>query len=143
MKYKIVIIFLLSIGLASAFSIDDFFDFSGNIVDNKLPSVTLSRPIDTQVVNNPLVLKWRYFDPEDDPLNYFVLQIDDDPRLLSPVNYYGDGEEFTVTLKTEGEYYWRVLVVNDFGQKLSDISSFYLDPEMKICDDGTAYFQCS
>ena len=143
MKYKIVIIFLLSIGLVSAFSIDDFFDFSGNIVDNKLPSVTLSRPIDTQVVNNPLVLKWRYFDPEDDEMDHFVLQIDDDPRFLSPESFFGVGESYEIILDKDGLYYWRVLVANDFGEKLSESWSFYLNVEMKVCEDGTPFFECS
>ena len=147
-QFFIIVALFLCFPLVLAFSLSDFFIQSqpfitGRDVNNLEPSVTLNKPVSTQVVNNPVVFTWKYFDPESDPLNYFVLQIDDDPRLLSPVNYYGKGEEFTVTLKTEGDYYWRVLAVNDFGQKLSDISSFYLDPEMKICDDGTAYFQCS
>ena len=125
--FFIIAVFLLSFPLVLAFSLGDLFQFSsitGEDVNNLEPSVTLNKPVSTQVVNNPVVFTWMYFDPENDPMNHFVLQIDEDPRFFSPVNYYGIGEEFTVTLKNEGEYYWRVLVVNDFGEKLSDSSSF-------------------
>ncbi len=113
------------------------------VVTNREPSVSLSRPVDTQVVNNPVVFKWRYFDPEDDELEYYILQIDDDPKFWSPTSYQGIGSEHKLVLEEEGEHYWRVLVVNKNGQKLSDSSSFYLNPEMKVCDDGTPYFECS
>ncbi len=144
---KIIFFLLIFASMVNAFSFSDLFNsehgFTGRAVNDKDPSVTLSRPVDTQAVNNPVVFKWRYFDPEDDKLEYSILQVDDDSRFFSPQNYQIIGEEFTLTLKDEGDYYWRVQVVNEFGESLSDIWSFHLNPEMKVCSDGTPYFECS
>ena len=148
MKLAIILILLLSCSAVFAFSLNDLFNFelgsfiTGKSVDNRNPSVTLSRPVDTQVVNNPVVFKWRYFDAEDDKMDFFILQIDDDHRFFSPKNYKGVGIEFKQTLD-EGTYYWRIKVVNKYGESFSNVWKFYVDPQMKVCDDGTPYFECS
>ena len=148
-KIVFILALFLLVSVVSAFSLEDIllFDLDSSIigrsVNNRDPSVSLNRPVDTQVVNNPVVFKWRYFDPEDDELEMFILQIDDDPKMYSPMNYQGVGEEFTISLDEGGEYFWRVQVTNKYGKKLSEVWSFYLDPKMKVCEDGTAYFECS
>lgn len=147
MVKKICMLFMiiLLISSVSAFSFEELLDINfimGKSVLNRGPTVTLNRPADTQVVNNPVIFKWRYFDPEDDDMYYYILQIDDDPRFFSPVNYKGVGTEHRLTLEG-GLYYWRVQAVNEFGGSFSDIWKFYVDPEAKICEDGTPYFECS
>ncbi len=148
MKQITLLFVLFFLSSASAFSFSDLFTMelgsfvTGHAVTNKPPSVTLSRPVDTQVVNNPIVFKWRYFDPEDDPLQFYILQIDDDTRFFSPQNYKGLGTEQTLSLDG-GTYYWRVKVVNAYGERFSDIWEFYVDPHVKVCEDGTPYFVCS
>src|SRR3989344_4347769 len=109
MRNLILILLVILMGSSvSAFSFDDLFIvdlksfISGQVVNNKDPSVGLLRPTDTQVVNNPAVFKFRYFVPEDDKMDYFILQIDDDPRFFSPDNYKYVGEELKLTLKEEG-----------------------------------------
>lgn len=146
-KILILMVVILLISSVSAFSLDDFLDLelgviTGKSVDNREPSVTLSRPVDTQVVNNPVVFKWRYFDAEDDEMEFYILQIDDDRRFFSPENFKGVGTEAKVVLD-EGLYYWRVKVVNEFGEKFSEVWEFYVDPKMKVCGDGSPYFECS
>ena len=150
---KKIIIFLLAIlivPVVPAFSFDDLFDLElndfvvGRNINNKDPSVTLSRPIDTQVVNNPVVFKWRYFDAENDLFSYFILQIDDDRNFFSPINYQVFEEEFKLFLDEErGDFFWRVQAVNKYGKSLSNSWRFFLNPELKVCEDGTAYFSCS
>ncbi len=145
-KIFIILCLLVFIYSAYAFSLSDLFNINLNIVGksvtNRDPGVTLSRPSDTQVVNNPVVFKWRYFDPEDDELLYYILQIDDDLRFYSPKNYKGIGTEQKLTLEG-GYYYWRVQVVNKYGKSFSDIWEFYVDPQMKVCEDGAPYYECS
>ena len=147
-KLSILVLVILSISYVTAFSFDDLFNLelnsfiTGKSVDNRDPSVTLSRPVNTQVVNNPVVFKWRYFDAEDDKMEFYILQIDDDRRFFSPQNFQGVGVDHKLTLE-EGLYYWRVKVVNKYGESLSKVWEFYVDPKVKVCEDGTPYFECS
>ncbi len=134
----ILIIFVISV---SAFSFEDF--IIGLVVDNKEPSATLLTPIKGQVINSPFVFSWTYFDPEDDELEYYILQIDDDSRFFSSMNFKGKGESQKISLDKDGLFYWRVLVVNKYGQKFSKVQNFYLDSKTKVCEDGTPFFECS
>ena len=113
------------------------------VIGNSDPSVTLSRPSDGEVVNNPVTFTWRYFDPEGDLLRYSIIQIDEDFVFNSPMNYLVEGDSFRIRLQKRGEYFWRVQVVNQFGSKISKSNRFFLNTEEKVCSDGTQYFECS
>jgi len=116
------------------------FFVSGNLN----PSVTLSRPGDSEVVGNPVTFEWRYFDAEGDPLEYSILQIDDDRKFFSPDNHRVYGTEFKIEMTESGEYFWRVQVVNSFGEALSLSSNrIFVSEDERICSDGTIFFECS
>lgn len=143
---SIGIILVLSISFVSAFSILDFMRsnlFYGLASSNAEPIVELNIPVENQVVNNPVLFTWRYADPENDDLLYSIIQIDRDRNFYNPTNYQIPLErEFKFSLEEEGEYHWRVLVVNQFDEKLSESQNFYFDPNKKVCSDGTEFYKC-
>lgn len=141
-------VFLLVISFVSALSVGQAYDgldklVTGYVVGNKEPSVVLTKPSDNEVVNNPVIFTWSYFDPEDDRLLYSVLQLDDSRNFFSPMEYVVQGTEKKLTIPIGGDYYWRVLVVNEFGKRLSESNRIFLSTDKKVCSDGSLYFQCS
>lgn len=133
MKYKVLFFGLILLSVVSI------------VFANINPSVALGAPTGTQVVNNPITFTWLYFDPEGDPLESYVLLVDDNKRFTSPVAYYGTrSESRKVHLPLEdGLYYWRIEVVNKFGDEVSEVRSFFLNNKAKVCEDGTNYYECS
>ena len=123
-----------------AFSVLFFVSF---VLANLDPSITATRPSDSEVVNNPVVFRWHYFDPEGDTLDYLIVQIDEDRTFFSPMNYQIRGDDFQILLETGGEYYWRLQAVNRFGSALSNSNRFFLDTKQKVCSDGTKWYACS
>lgn len=117
------------------------------VIDNKAPETTLNYPTDSIVVNNHLVeLSWSYFDIEGDKQVNYQLEVDNDPRFLSPITYYGYSETKRKISLFQGDidYYWRAKSRDNIGWgKFSDVGSFYLDSSSKVCEDGTPYSQCS
>jgi len=107
----------------------------------------LNYPTDGKVVNGNLVeFSWLYSDAELDSQVNYQIELDDDFRFLSPLNFYGFGETKRKVYILDGNkiYYWRVKSKDNFKWgSFSDIDSFYLDSTKKVCEDGTSYFQCS
>lgn len=149
-KFLIFSLILISmVSLVSGFSFVDILDgvisLTGKASFNKNPSVQLGAPSDTQVVGNPIMFSWTYFDPEDDPQVSYTLLVDDNQRFTSPIAYYGlkeDSRKEYLPLE-DGQYYWRVEVNNKFGTGYSEVRIFYFDSKEKLCVDGTRYFDCS
>ncbi len=116
-------------------------------INNKGPITNLNYPTDSIVVSGNLVeFGWRYSDPEGNSQVNYVLEIDDDPRFLSPLTYYGFSETTRKVYIVQGnkDYYWRVKSKDDFGWgQFSDVESFYSDTTRKVCEGGTQYSQCS
>ena len=116
-------------------------------VKNKLPVVTLNYPSNLWVVSGNLVeFSWSYSDFENDEILGYNLEIDDEPRFISPSSYYGLSETKRKIYLLEGDkiYYWRMKSKDSFGWgEFSHFEDFYLDLSRKICEDGTPYFQCS
>ena len=123
-----------------------------NYIRNHAPDSTLNYPTENnpngvQVVNgNYVEFSWNYYDYEGDTQVNYQLELDDDPRFLSPLTYFGLGETKRRVYILEGNkiYNWRVKGKDDFGWGLfSEPESFYLDSSKKVCEDGTYFGQCS
>ncbi len=113
------------------------------VFGNVNPSATSGRPSPGEVVNNPVMFTWTYFDADGDELEYSIVQIDDDRMFFSPQNYKVVGSSFKIYLDSDGEYYWRVQAVNNFGSDISEAHRFFVNTNEKVCSDGTSFFECS
>ena len=116
-------------------------------INNKAPVTTLNYPSGDDVLNGKLIeFSWRYEDLEGDNQVNYQLELDDDPRFLTPLTYYGLSETKRKIYIFQGDrdYYWRIKSKDDFGWgEFSEIESFYLDSNERVCEDGTSFSQCS
>lgn len=119
----------------------------GGYIKNSAPITTLNYPTNYKVVTGNFVeFGWSYNDLEKDTQVNYQLELDEDPRFLTPFTYYGLSEINRKIYILQGniDYHWRVKSKDDFGWgEFSEIGDFYLDSSKKVCEDGTPYSQCS
>lgn len=153
---KLTVLVLCLFLFSSLVSASTFADFlSGNLfnlvtgesVKNNAPKVTLNSPSDNQVVEGKKVkFDWRYFDADGDEQQNYLLQIDDDYRFYTPLNYFGLKEtvDYVNIPSGDGTYFWRVQSKDAYGWgKWSETRRFILDSTDKVCVDGTSFWKCS
>ncbi len=142
---KILFAILTLVLLCSIVSAFSFADLVGYVVKNNPPVTNLISP-KNNAVSNKLIFVWDYKDIEGDKQTGYLLQLDDDWRFESPYNFYGLDEtrlEVSLDLK-EGPYYWRVKSRDIYGWgEFSDWRRFDLDLNVRVCKDGTLFWECS
>ena len=144
---------ILSVVLLAIIILISNLNLTGYITKNKLPSVTLSRPVDDEVLNSKTIkFMWRFIDIEDDEQTAFILQISNNNTFDSAKDIIQ--EEVGVTSKNEkevaikniqsGKYYWRVKAKDktDWGE-FPKYYTFNIDLSPRVCTDNTPFYQCS
>lgn len=128
-------------------------NLTGYTTKNKLPVVTLSRPVDDAVVNNKTVeFIWNFQDAENNEQTAYILQISNnnsfDPTkdIIQEVIEINNKDKKEVAIKDihSGKYYWRVKVKDtaDWGE-FSKYYTFNIDLSPRTCTDNTPFYECS
>lgn len=148
-----IVLVLLFSSIGSAFTFADFFRgnlkdmMTGSVIVNNAPTVTLGFPSDNEVVAGTTVnFKWKYNDVESDPQVNCVVHVDGNRLFNSPLAYFVTSEtsKKIKILTGSGDYFYRVKCKDDYAWgKWTEVRGFHLDDSVKVCEDGTLFWECS
>ena len=148
----LILVILLST-FVNAFAFSELFNgylnnlVTGSAVRNNPPTININFPVNNVVLSvNPVEFNWKYIDKENDLMVAYEIQISDNFNFGSSQNQYGASGSFVKLRLDKGDvfYYWRMRAKDDFDWgPWSESGMFVLDTSVKVCEDGTKFWECS
>ncbi len=115
---------------------------------NNPPTAVITSPRDDEVINtNRPLIKWHYYDEENDSQVMVEIQVGEDLQLNDPKTTLWAGTRTEGQLSSileDKNYYLRLRVKDQYNWgKWTELKRFTVDTTQKICLDNTKFYECS